>query len=252
VGWLMNQLKSMPPTRFYYEYLENMPENEAVEMVYKFSRYFDVPVTQGPTHFDYRGVQDNIFDKVFRGVYEKEIRDFDVRMIRKEYSEELQKLKKQYDSLLGKYNNQKGLFAEYLILEQLRLHGKDKNALLNSITRNLPGDFNFCDYTRVWKYNNSPEYAKSFSLDIFAHAQSPGDYSIIGEVKSREVKKFSKEEAMEFETKFSEVKKLENIERAVGFIFSRGGFTKDAEAYCREKGIACSEDERWLDPGKFK
>jgi hypothetical protein len=88
-------------------------------------------------------------------------------------------------------------------------------------------------------------------VDIFACAVNPGDYSIIGEVKSREVKKFSKEEVMEFENKFAGVKKLENIDRAVGFIFSRSGFTKDAENYCRGKGIACSEDERWLEvPGK--
>jgi hypothetical protein len=370
VGWLMNELKSLLPTRFYYEFLENMPRDEAVEMVYKFSRYFDVPVTQetayllteiaegspfyisslirsryrakdlttanglidtlefetldkrgnikttwmeyitsafnkvngknaknivlylcqhrdrevtrqelleklpldwddtkleeklealvrgdiitqGPTHFDYRGVQDNIFDKVFRGVYEKEIREFDVGMIRKEYSAELQKLEKQYNRLLGKYNNQKGLFVEYLILEQLRVHGRDKNGLLKSITRNLPDDFDFCEYSRVWRYDSSPEYTKRFSVDIFARAENPGDYSIIGEVKSRDVKKFSKEEALEFEKKFAGVKKLEKIERAVGFIFSRSGFTKEAQDYCREKGIACSEDERWLESGKL-
>jgi hypothetical protein len=70
-------------------------------------------------------------------------------------------------------------------------------------------------------------------------------------VKTREVKKFSKDEVMEFHKKFAEVKKLENIDRAVGFIFSRSGFTKDAEDYCKEKGIACSEDERWLETGKF-
>ncbi|MCP5052572.1 MAG: hypothetical protein GY940_35720, partial [bacterium] len=207
VGWLMNLLKSMLPARFNYELLENMPENEAVEMAYKYSRFFDVPITeetaylmtrfsqgspfyiksiirsryrdkdlttvkgltgtlefetldnrgnikatwmeyvsatfkkvngknaknivlylcrhrdrevtrqelleelplglddaeleeklealvkgdiidQGQTNYDYRGVQDNIFDKVFRGVYEKEIRQFDVKVIRKEYSVE--------------------------------------------------------------------------------------------------------------------------------------------------------------------
>jgi hypothetical protein len=371
VGWLMNELKSLLPTRFYYEFLENMPRDEAVEMVYKFSRYFDVPVTQetayllteiaegspfyisslirsryrakdlttanglidtlefetldnrgnikttwmeyitsafnkvngknaknivlylcqhrdrevtrqelleklpldwddtkleeklealvrgdiitqGPTHFDYRGVQDNIFDKVFRGVYEKEIREFDVGMIRKEYSAELQKLEKQYNRLLGKYNNQKGLFVEYLILEQLRVHGRDKNGLLKSITRNLPDDFDFCEYSRVCRYDSLPEYTKRFSVDIFARAENPGDYSIIGEVKSRDVKKFSKEEALEFEKKSAGVKKLEKIERAVGFIFSRSGFTKEAQDYCREQGIACSEDERWLEPGKLK
>jgi hypothetical protein len=66
----------------------------------------------------------------------------------------------------------------------------------------------------------------------------------------REVKKFSLEEIKEFELKFAEIKKRENLERVVGFIFSRSGFTKEAEAYCKEKGIACSEDERWLESGK--
>ncbi len=130
------------------------------------------------------------------------------------------------------------------------MHGRDKNGLLKSITRNLPDDFDFCDYSRVWGYDCSPEYASKFSMDIFACAQSPGDYSIIGEVKSREVKKFSKDEVIEFEKKFAEVKKLENIDRVLGFIFSRCGFTKDAEDYCQQKGIACSEDERWLETGK--
>jgi hypothetical protein len=371
VGWLMNELDTMLPNRFWYEYLENMPEDEAVEMVYKYSRFFEVPITeetaylmfkqsegspfyissiirsrfrdkdlttvngltdtlefetldrrgnikatwmeyvlstfkkvngknakkivlylcqhrdrevtrtellkelsldiddaeleekleamvkgdiisQGASKFRYRGINDNIFDKVFRGVYEEEIREFDVRVIRKEYSEELEKLKKQYDSLLGKHNYQKGYFAEYLILDQLKLHARKNNDLLKSITRYLPKDFDFCDYSRVWRYDSSPEYARGLNVDIFARSQSPGDYSLIGEVKSREVKKFSKDEVIEFEKKFAEVKKLENIDRVVGFIFSRCGFTKDAEAYCRERGIACSEDKRWLESGKLK
>jgi hypothetical protein len=204
-------------------------------------------ISQGASKYRYRGVNDNIFDKVFRGVYEEEIREFDVRVIRKEYSEELEKLKKQYYSLLGKHNYQKGYFTEYLILERLRLQARKNNELLKSITRYLPDDFDFCDYSRVWRYDSSPAYKKKFSVDIFARAENPGAYSIIGEVKSREAKKFSKEEVMEFEKKFAGVKKLENIERAVGFIFSRSGFTKDAEEYCRKKGIACSEDERWLE-----
>jgi hypothetical protein len=64
-----------------------------------------------------------------------------------------------------------------------------------------------------------------------------------------DTRKFSKEEMVAFEKKFSELKKLENIDRVVGFIFSRSGFTKDAEDYCKEKGIACSEDEMWLETG---
>ncbi len=69
----------------------------------------------------------------------------------------------------------------------------------------------------------------------------------IGEVKSRDTRKFSKEEVVAFERKFAEVKKREHIDLAVGFIFCRSGFTKEAENYCKEKGIACSEDKKWLE-----
>ncbi len=365
VGWLMNELNTMLPNRFRYEYLENMPEDEAVEMVFKYSRFFEVPITEetaylmtqiaegspfytssilrsrykhknlttvqgladtlefetldnrgnikatwmeyvsyafnqvngknaktivlylcrhrdrevprselleklsldiddaelekklkalvkadiingGSTSFRYRGVNDNIFDKVFRGVYQEEIERFDVSMIGKEYRAQFEKLKKQYRQLLGKFNYQRGYFAEYAVLEQLRLHAHKNDELFKSITRYLPGDFNFCEYSRVWRYDSSPEYAKSFNVDIFARAASGNDYSIIGEVKSRDNRKFSREEAVEFDKKFTEVKKREQLERAVGFIFSCSGFTGEAENYCREKGIACSEDKKWL------
>ena len=366
VGWLMNMLKMMLPARFKYKSLKNMPENEAVEMVFKYSQFFEIPVTEetayliarlsegspfyissimrsecgdkdlttvdgltrtlefetlddhgvikstwmeyvktafskvndrnakrivlhlckhkdreltrkellddlqlemsdeeleeklealvkadiinrGRTNFDYRSVQDNVFDKVFRGVYQKEIEHFEVGEIKKEYHRSFEALKREYRKLQGKYNYQKGYFAEYLILDQLRYRGLKRNEIFKSITRNLPGDFNFCRYSRVWRYDGSPEYAAEFNVDIFARAETSADYSIIGEVKSREARKFSKEEAAAFEVKFAGVKKLENLDRAVPFIFSRCGFTSDAEAYCREKGIAYSSDEKWLE-----
>jgi len=369
VGWLMNLLKKMLPARFRYYPLENMPQEEAIEMVYKYSQFFDAPVTeetayliaqmaegspfyissifssfykqkdlctpqglteilefetlnnqgiikatwmeyvekafkkvndrnakrivlhlfkhkgqeltrkqimeqleldklgmtdkdledkmealvkgdiidQGQTHFDFRCVQDNIFDKVFRGVYQKEIEHFEVGDIKKEYAQKFENLKQQYLRLQGQYNYHKGYFAEYLLLEQLRLHAREKNEFFKSITRYLPGDFNFCEYSRVWRYDSSPEYSKRFNIDIFARAAAVGDYSLIGEVKSRDTRKFSKEEAVEFERKFAEVKEQEKLDQVIGFIFSRSGFTGEADNYCRENGIACSDDERWLD-----
>ena len=126
------------------------------------------------------------------------------------------------------------------------MHVREKNEFFKSITRYLPGDFNFCIYERVWRYDSSPGQARGFNVDIFARTTDPGEYSIIGEVKSRDTRKFSKEEAMDFERKFAGVKHQEKIDRTIGFIFSRSGFTQEAEDYCREKGIACSDDERWL------
>jgi hypothetical protein len=369
VGWLMDELNKMLPARFRYKYLKNMPENEASEVLFKYSRFFDVPVTEetafslvrisegnpfyissvirsdypdkdltsidgltgtlefetlddqgliktswmeymakafpkindlnaknmvlhlskhrdrdwtrdelrealnlempdqdlekklnalvkadiinkGSSYYSYRGVNDNIFDKVFRGVYDEEIRKFDVRVIRNEYNGELKKAKRQYKRLLGKLNYQKGYHAEFLILNRLLYHAGKDNELLKAVTRYLPVDFDFRAYSRVWKYHSSPEYAKVFTVDIFARSLNEDDYSIIGEVKNREVKKFSLDEIKEFETKFAEIKKRENLERVVGFIFSRSGFTDEAEEYCREKGIACSENEKWLESGK--
>ncbi|MCP4156732.1 MAG: hypothetical protein GY757_53960, partial [bacterium] len=358
VGWLMNELIMMLPARFAFIFLENMPQNEAVEMVFNYSRFFDAPVSeetayliteiaegspfytsslfrsnfknkdlasvkglkdtlefetlneqgrikstwmeyistafkkvngknvknivlylckhkdrevtrkelldvlkldmsdvelekklkslvkadiikQGASNFRYRGVNDNLFDKVFRGVYEEEIRDFDASVIREEINEAFEVLIKKHKTLRGKYNYQKGYFAEYLILDQLKFNGSEKNELLKSVTRYLPADFNFCDYKRVWRYDGSPEYGKGFNVDIFAIPQNPGDYAIIGEVKSRESRKFSRDEVISFEQKFDWVKKMNNVDPAVGFIFSRAGFTKDAENYCKKKGIAC-------------
>jgi hypothetical protein len=46
VGWLMDLLKMMLPARFKYKSLKNMPEDEAVEMIYKYSGFFEVPVTE--------------------------------------------------------------------------------------------------------------------------------------------------------------------------------------------------------------
>ncbi len=366
VGWLMNLLTMMLPTRFRFRYLKNMPEEEAVEMIFKYSRFFDVPVTeetaflisrlsegspfyissilrsqyedksltnvdgltrtmefetlndggeikstwmeyvatafkkvngrnaknivlylckhrdrevtrqelldelkldmtdseleeklkalvkadiiqQGMSNFRYRGVQDNIFDKVFRGVYQEEIDRFSPGQLKQEYREAFEKLKREHSHLKGKFNYQKGYFAEYVILDQLRYHAVSKNKGLKEMTRNLPPDFNFCGYSHVWTYRAAVEYPRDFSVDILARAKSPGDYSIIGEVKNRDTKKFSKEEAVVFLEKFDWIKEKEDLSPVIGFVFSRKGFTREAETYLQRKGIVYTDDEQWLE-----
>jgi hypothetical protein len=309
VGWLMNLLVMMLPARFKFYFLESMPQDEAVEMIFNYARFFQVPVSeesayliaqlsegspfyisalfhsdykdkdlttgegvvrtlefetldnrgdikytwmeyvakafskindrnaknivlylckhrdrevtrkellnelhldmtdvdlekrlkslvkadiiqQGQSYFRYRGVRDNVFDKVFRGVYQEEIDGFDPKEIREEYRGASDALKKQYHQLQGKFNYQKGYFAEYVILDQLMHHAVSKNGLLKSITHNLPADFNFCPYENVWTYRAAIEYARVIIVDILARAKAAGDYSIIGEVKNRDTKKF--------------------------------------------------------------
>lgn len=366
VGWLMNLLMIMLPSRFKFTFPQHMPQHEAVEMVFNYSRFFEVPVTeetayliaqlgegspfyisaifrsdcedkdlttvdglirtlefetldnrgeikytwmeyvgkafskindrnaknivlylckhrdrevtrkelldelhlemtdaelekrlkalvkadiiqQGKSNFDYTGVQDNIFDKVFRGVYQKEIEGFEPGEIAREYLGASEKLKRQYHRLQGKYNYQKGYFAEYVILDQLMHNAEVKNTLLKSITCNLPADFQFCQYESAWTYRTAVIHAKGLTVDILARAASVGNYGIIGEVKNRDTKKFSKEEAAQFLEKFNIIKEKETLTKVIGFIFSRKGFTKEAEAYLQTNHIAYSEDERWIE-----
>ncbi|MCP4149911.1 MAG: hypothetical protein GY757_19350, partial [bacterium] len=46
VRWLMNELVMKLPSRFKFKILRDMPEDEAIEMIFKYSGYFEVPVTE--------------------------------------------------------------------------------------------------------------------------------------------------------------------------------------------------------------
>ncbi len=364
VGWLMNELIMMLPARFKFKFLRNLPEDEAFEMIFRYSRFFDVPVSdgvayliyeltegspfyissiirsnyddkdlttdegllrimeyetlsyegeikstwmeyvttafyrvndrnaknivfylcknrerevtrkelteklnldmtdtelekklkalvradiieQGRSNFSYKGVEDNIFDKVFRGVYQEEIELFDIRELTNEYKEMFLEMRKRYNTLLGEYNYRKGLFAEYLIIDKLRLEACRENKKFMEITENLPGDFEFSEYRRVWKYRITPDASKELNIDIFARADA--GYSIIGEVKNRTTKRFSKEEAEEFLRKADQLRETERVEKSICFVFSRAGFTEETLTFLNVRGIAYSSDERWLD-----
>ncbi|MCP4113444.1 MAG: hypothetical protein GY749_49270 [Desulfobacteraceae bacterium] len=203
-------------------------------------------ICQGQSNFDYHGVRDNIFDKVFRGVYQKEIEAFDVKEIAREYREMLKAYKKKYQELLGKMNQMKGAYAEFLIINQLKHNAYQNNDLFCSLTFNLPKDFQFAEYETVWSYHAFPIHKRELKIDIYARSGKRG-YSVIGEVKNREKSKFSESEAEKFLKKIEELKELEQLGKSVGFVFSLNGFTKGAVRFMKKQGIAWSEDHRWLE-----
>lgn len=202
-------------------------------------------IEEGRSNFYYRGVQDNIFDKVFRGQYSDDIRHFDPREIQQEYKALYEQSQREYRSLLGKYNQMKGLFAEFAIINQLRLHARHKQDFFRSITHNLPEDFHFVEYEHVWSYKFTRPDKSDLWLDILARTGAQA-YSLLGEVKNRSTTAFSRAEAEEFVRKAREVQEREQISRAELFVFSLKGFTKDALEYFQEHGIAYSDDDRWL------
>ncbi len=46
VGWLMNDLNTMLPGRFQYHYMENLPEDECLEMIFRYALIEDTPITE--------------------------------------------------------------------------------------------------------------------------------------------------------------------------------------------------------------
>ncbi len=203
-------------------------------------------IEQGSTNFDYQGVPDNIFDKVFRGMYQKDIQTFDPQEITSAYRTLYQCAKADYKQLLGRYNQTKGLFAEFAIINQLRLHAFRNQARFQAITRNLPKDFEFVEYDHVWSYKTARADKGDIQIDLFARAEHQDAYTLIGEVKNRDTRAFSVTEAVDFVKKADTLKRWEEVERAVLFVFSRHGFTSDAIDYFEQHQIAYSDDEGWL------
>ena len=195
-------------------------------------------IEQETSNFQYQAVHDNIFDKVFRGVYQEEIDGFTPDKIKLEYRE-------LYKKVSGQFNKYKGEFSEYIIINHLKHHTYKQNDLYVSMIHNLPEKFTFVEYDSIWSYTASPVHKKNIQIDILAHAGAE-QYSLIGEVKNRKAK-FSLKEAKEFFNKAKQVKQMENIDKAIFIIFSSAGFYKNCLKFLTDRQIAYSEDKRLFD-----
>ncbi|CAN2043867.1 hypothetical protein GMMP13_1180004 [Candidatus Magnetomoraceae bacterium gMMP-13] len=191
------------------------------------------------------GIQDNIFDKIFRSKYEDDIDKFISEELTNEYKVLFEEIQKKYKKLSGEHNRYKGAFAEFMIINNLKNKSSKNNELFKSMIENLPDDFEFTRYENVWSYTSPPLYELDFQIDIFAKAMHK-NYSLIGEVKNRKTTKFSLNEALDFTQKVEKLKYLENIEKAVLFVFSSCGFTKDALLYFKKNNMAWTKNNKWI------
>ena len=361
VGWLMNDLITMLPGRFLKLIMKNIPEDEAIDMVFKYSLIDDVPITEetafliarltegnpfyisalfrsrishndlttqaglmntfefetlhqegqirdawleyitsafqrvnGQTAIDivlylskhrhryvsrkelkdnlnidmtaaelerklealaysdiidqnkslYCGVQDNIFDKVFRSKYSDDIEKFVIKEAPSEYRALFEDMQKRYKKLSGKYSRYKGAFAEFIICSHLRDNAYLNNNRFKSMIQNMPADFQFTEYGQVGSLISPPLQKPEFQIDILARPRESG-YAFIAEVKNRKAK-FSVKEASDFLAKAEKVQELEQIRQAVLCVFSFGGFYKNTIAFFQNHNIAYSDDSRWL------
>ena len=193
----------------------------------------------------FRGVQDNIFDKIFRKNYADDIDQFVNQEVTQEYQTLFENIRKKYKSLSGKYNNYKGAFAEFAICTHLKYNVHQNKTRFKISLHNLPTDFEFCQYIKVWSYTSPPLHHPGFQVDLFAQAPQR-EYTLIGEVKNRKAK-FSVQEAAKFLEKAEQLKKLEQVEKILLVVFSFGGFFKNTIKFLQDHKIAWCYDKNWLE-----
>ncbi len=154
-------------------------------------------IGQVSTNIDYRGLKDNMYDKIFHGIYQKEITSFKPDEIFNEYQKKFLEREKQSTQLQGKFNYQKVYFAKLVSIRQFFYAVAKKNNFFKSITHHLPDNFNFVTYQNVWPYQSSAIQLTVLTLDFLAQVKGT-DYSVLVEVKNRTIQKFSQEEAIAF------------------------------------------------------
>ncbi|ETR70368.1 MAG: hypothetical protein OMM_03288 [Candidatus Magnetoglobus multicellularis str. Araruama] len=205
-------------------------------------------INRGGLNYKFQAVNDNIFDKVFMGEYGNDVDDFDTKEITQTYQRMIDDIQKKYRQLLGKYNQKMGLYTEYVLIDQLMYSAHKNSDYFKSLTHNLPQNFEFVKYERVWSYKASPVLRNDFQVDIFAKANE-GTYSIIGEVKRRSTQKFSLKEARLFFEKIETLIQMEGLDKTwvQAFVYSVNGFYKNALTFMKKNGIAWCDDSNWLE-----
>jgi len=221
----------------------NMPD---IELDKKLKALFQSDIIEKGYPQIYKGVQDNIFDKIFRHEYGKDIDEFFVETIHDEYKILFEELHKKYKSLRGEHNHYKGMYAEFMLIQHLRVTAHRNNKQYQTMMENLLDGFQFVEYKSVLGYHSPPLHEPAFQIDVFARAK-PDQISLIGEVKHRQTTKFSLKETKQFQENAVKLSDMEQIETYQLFIFSSAGFYDDVLPYFRENDIAWSDDARWLE-----
>jgi len=197
-------------------------------------------IRKGNSDLRYRGLTDGTLFLVLRSRFDEEIRTFqpDVKQtdMKKDFREELEKLKKEKKSLQGMVNHLSGVMAEYLLATEFRSRKRFSPSRYFANVRD-DAELNITDVKMRVKFQR-PD-GKLMETDVIAASDC-------GRILAVEVKK-KKEPAglssvQDFLEKMEVYTALHPKKQIIPAYFSSGGFTKEAQVFCEEKGIAFASD----------
>jgi len=191
-------------------------------------------IVKGRADIDFRGLQDGTIYLILRNRFEKEISGFAPKF-KDDFNAELEKLKKQSNSLQGRLNNLVGKFAEFQLFTDFRTRqlfplsiyfdGVKDNTRLNIAEVRMRDKFQRAD-------------GKEMEIDV--RADSACGRTVLVEVKKSE-SKIGIALTREFREKAEAFAKRHPKKKILPAFLSVGGFTGPAMRFCQEHGIGTAE-----------
>src|SRR6056297_72734 len=177
-------------------------------------------ISHGKSHFDYKITEDKTYDWVFRNMYQKEINHF------------VPDISKEIKRAMGKENDMKGKYQEFLIKEKLK-----KPFKLSVITEN--GDNITIHPEKIEERVFKKIGLKTYEIDLLITARKPTKTTIYIDIKNKK-EKYGKRDADRWITIANNVKKEEP--KAIFLTYSETGYTKGTKEKLKENGIFVIKD----------
>jgi len=204
-------------------------------------------IAQGRSAFDYQGLGDPTFDKVFRLKYEKELELTDFEVIRQNMLAKFEQANRELQAQLavktgeanrlrGQLNQKKGEIGELWVKSIIRRHSERGRYF-------APGELgNNTEKVRLPRFRDIE--ARTFEVpgdeikfDIFCRPAQAEDWHLAVEVKNREAKPVSMEDVKKFAADLQALQEHRSDLKLHGLFYSCNGFQEIAAAKLNELGI---------------
>ncbi len=197
-------------------------------------------ICEGGSDIDYRGLTDGTLSLILRNRFEKEIATHKPEMgktdLRKNFHEELEKLRKEKKSLQGMVSHLTGKMAEYQLATGFRSRKRFSPSRYFSDVRD-DTTLNVTDVRMRVRFQR-PD-GKNMEMDVLAESDC-------GRVLAVEVKKTKAPTGLtltkDFMEKLGVYAAQHPARQMLPAFFSTGGFTLDALEFCRKNGIATARE----------
>ncbi len=191
-------------------------------------------IGKGAGDIRYRGLRDGTLNLILRHRFEEEIREF-APDLRKEFGEELEKLKSERDALRGKLSSLTGKFAEFQLFTEFRSRKRfSLSAYFDGVRDRTK--LNITEVRMREKFQR-PD-GKEMEIDVLA--ESDCGRTVLTEVKKTK-ERTGLRVAREFHEKTAAYSRRFPGKKILAAFLSVGGFTRGAAKFCRENRISTAE-----------